>query len=130
MSTQHFKKAVCAFILDFDGKVLTVSRKDNPNDIGLPGGKVDPTDLSDQQALEREVLEETGFTIKTSIPLYTAQEGDYLVTTYLAVIDTTKDYVQPDPKETGIVQMSNINSLLNSSFGEYNKELLKTLNLI
>ena len=130
MSTQHFKKAVCAFILDFDGKVLTVSRKDNPNDIGLPGGKVDPTDLSDQQALEREVLEETGFTIKTSIPLYTAQEGDYLVTTYLAVIDTTKDYVQPDPKETGIVQMSNINSLLNSSFGEYNKELLKTLNLL
>ena len=130
MSTQHFKKAVCAFILDFDGKVLTVSRKDNPNDIGLPGGKVDPTDSSDQQALEREVLEETGFSIKTSIPLYTDLEGAYSVTTYLAVIDTTKDYVQPDPKETGIVQMSNINSLLNSSFGEYNKELLKTLNLI
>ena len=130
MKTQQLKKAVCAFILNLDGKVLTVSRKDDPNNIGLPGGKVDKTDLSEQQALEREVLEETGFTVKVSISLYTAIEGAYSVTTYLAVIDKTKEYVQPDPKETGIVQMSDISSLLTSSFAEYNKELLKTLNLI
>ena len=40
---------------------LAVSRKNNPNDWGLPGGKVDPDETS-QQAIRREVMEETGIT--------------------------------------------------------------------
>lgn len=129
------KEAVCAFILDFDGKVLTVSRKNDPNDIGLPGGKVDldskgnPIE-SKEQALKREVLEETGFHINVSVPLYSAKEGKYQVTTYLAVIDTTKTYRPPSSKETGIVRMQPLSSLLTSTFKDYNVELLKILKLI
>jgi len=45
-----------------DGLILAVSRKNNPNDFGLPGGKVDPGETSDQ-ALVREILEETGLEV-------------------------------------------------------------------
>lgn len=45
-----------------NGLILAVSRKNNPNDFGLPGGKVDPGETSDQ-ALIREILEETGLEV-------------------------------------------------------------------
>jgi 8-oxo-dGTP pyrophosphatase MutT (NUDIX family) len=45
-----------------DGLVLAVSRKNNPKDFGLPGGKIDPGETS-EQALIREVKEETGLDV-------------------------------------------------------------------
>jgi 8-oxo-dGTP pyrophosphatase MutT (NUDIX family) len=45
-----------------DGLVLAVSRKNDPNDFGLPGGKIDPGETSDQ-ALARELKEETGLEV-------------------------------------------------------------------
>ncbi len=56
--------AVVATIIK-DGKVLSVSRKTDHNDRGFPGGKVDPGE-TDQEALVREVFEETGLTITRS----------------------------------------------------------------
>lgn len=53
------KLAVCAVIYNDEGKVLGISRRNRPDDMGLPGGKVDPGETPGQ-AVVREVFEETG----------------------------------------------------------------------
>ena len=57
------KEAVQIVILNEKNEVLAVSRKDNHKDFGLPGGKVDPEDFSNVDAIIREVKEETGLDI-------------------------------------------------------------------
>lgn len=122
-------RAVCALIFDIDGKILTVSRKDNPNDIGLPGGKVDEGE-SLEDAIKREVLEETGFTVSVLAPVYSGIEGNYKVTTFICVINKGITYKVPSQKETGIVSMESYKKLLYGSFRKYNTKLLKAINLI
>lgn len=55
-------RSVVALIQNQDGRFLAVSRPNRPNDLGLPGGKIDPGELP-EEAIVREVLEETGLTI-------------------------------------------------------------------
>lgn len=72
------KYAVVAVIWNNEGKILAVSRKDNPDDFGLPGGKADPIPTEDgstvyedpMTALRREVREETGLEIKRARYVY------------------------------------------------------------
>lgn len=54
--------AVCFYLRNEFGKYLAVSRKDNHNDFGSPGGKVDNGETP-EQAVVREVLEETGVVV-------------------------------------------------------------------
>jgi mutator protein MutT len=60
------KHTVTAIILNDENEVLAVSRKDDHEDFGLPGGKVDDTDLTLEDAIVREVKEETGLDIEKS----------------------------------------------------------------
>lgn len=73
--------AVCGLFV-VDGKVLSVSRKDNPNDLGLPGGKIDEGETP-EEALEREVLEETGLVVESYDELVTLTCCGKPVTTYV-----------------------------------------------
>lgn len=52
--------SVCVVIRNNEGKVLAVTRKDDHNDWGFPGGKIDPEDATPEDAIRREVKEETG----------------------------------------------------------------------
>ena len=55
-------KKVSTVLLFNQGQILAVSRKDDPNDFGLPGGKLDPGETFTAGAI-REVREETGLHI-------------------------------------------------------------------
>lgn len=66
------KEAVVALIIK-DGLILAISRRHNRSKFGLIGGKVD-SDESREQALIREVKEETGVHVILSEHIFTRVE--------------------------------------------------------
>lgn len=123
---KYVKTGVCALIYQgtiFDSPVLCVSRKDNHNDFGLPGGKCDPTDYSCFEAMVRETYEETGLTVINANPFFFREEdGDFVGMTFL-VTEYSGEIHKTSEKETGIVKWSNFEELKKGSFGKYNRML-------
>lgn len=121
------KKAVCALIFNSDGDVLSVSRKDDFNDFGLPGGKVE-CDETYEQALVRECMEETGLKIYVSPVYYEEVCGDYIVRTYICTC-VNFNSTQFNTDESGIVKFNQPSVLIKGSFGEYNNKLFNYFNV-
>lgn len=117
------RQAACAVILSSDGYVLSISRKEDPSDIGLPGGKLEPEETF-EEACTREVEEETGIRIGAMIKIYEgvceSPSGEpFLTACFLA----TKYNSGTIPKEgEGHVAWVTWNDLLNPSmtFSNYN----------
>lgn len=122
------KEAVCALIEE-GGQYLAVSRKDNPNDFGLIGGKVDPGE-SPEEALRREATEEAGILLKKFFLVFEdicgpGKDGkSYFVKTY-KVIDWEDLGTGTD--ESGVVAWVTKEKLISGSFGEYNRSLFRKL---
>lgn len=78
----HPAAAVC-LLEDDQGRVLSVSRGYNLNDLGLPGGKVEAGETPVVGAL-RELWEETGLTARPEdcTFLYKQKVGRYMVWTF------------------------------------------------
>lgn len=114
-----------------NGRILSVSRKTNPEDLGLPGGKVDPGQTP-EQALAAEVQQETGL----------------IVTAYRVVFEDNDRVEGSTPKpcrtyeilawtgriqteETGVVAWVKPGDLLTPkcSFRDYNRKLFENLNI-
>lgn len=118
------KLAVTALIYNEHGDILAVSRKTDPNDFGLPGGKVDPGE-SMEASLIREVKEETGLDVTFCKPYFTREDGEYIATTFLCnyrgEINTT---------EAGLVKWTNFEEIKKGTFGAYNTLLEIHLNTV
>jgi len=109
--------------------ILAVSRKNNPNDFGLPGGKLDPGETP-EEALCREVLEETGLKVKDFKVAFEDQDrvegGEsrpcraYLVESWEGELET---------REAGVVRWVEPSVITDptTSFHEYNIRLFTHL---
>lgn len=122
--------AAVFFLQNEQGKILAVSRKDNSNDFGLPGGKVDPGETSLQAAI-RELAEETGLHVTPEHVSYLYERNNHM--NNKSVVCFTTDVVnlsgQISLTETGIVEWVEPSVLVSGSFGPYNKALFDKLGI-
>jgi 8-oxo-dGTP pyrophosphatase MutT (NUDIX family) len=117
-------EAACVLAIE-NGKVLAVSRKNDPTAFGLPGGKVEPGDTTRKTA-RLELLQETGYDIAEEdlMLIYVGKSDDkYTCYTYLANCSLSERHPVSED-ETGIVEWITPNILINGPFGKYNRQML------
>lgn len=96
------KVAVGAVVFK-DGRILLVRRGQPPSEDlwAIPGGSVEIGETL-QQAVEREILEETGIKIRAGEPVFTfdaiERDGTGKVRFHYVIVDLTADYVSGNPK--------------------------------
>jgi 8-oxo-dGTP pyrophosphatase MutT (NUDIX family) len=127
------KQAVVALIIK-NGLILGITRRNDKTKYGLIGGKVDP-DETLEQALYREVKEETGIKVNSCVEIYKRIEvgdgptgEDYHSTCFYAT-DWSGD---PTNSEEGNVAWLTVEEICSTkaAFGDYNTktfEVFKTM---
>lgn len=111
-------------------KVLSVSRKDNHNLLGLPGGKAEEEETL-IQGLVREVREEVGIELDPTKLMFLFQDwdGDYDTLTYVydgVVKDLPKlPFVNKEGAKVEYVTPEQLTNPSSSPFSEYNLKMFK-----
>jgi 8-oxo-dGTP diphosphatase len=110
-----------------DGLILSVPRRNNPNDFGLPGGKVEEGE-SEVDAAARELFDETGLVAFNLVEVFRSNvvESGEEACTYTCAY-TGKITSQPGEPECS---WQTPEVIIRGTFGEYNKNLFKKVGII
>lgn len=120
------KVAALALVFNSNNEVLAVSRRDNPNDLGFPGGKPEPKDGNNLTiTVVREVKEETGLDVRVVGEVWSGNDGNgFECITYLCVQLDHNQIITPGSGETGRVCWATRDQLIDkSTYGSYNARI-------
>lgn len=129
------KQAVCSLIINDEGLILAAARKDNPNIFGLPGGKVEDTDLTLDNAAKRELVEETGLRGEGGFLVYSAvcfgdDNNHYMTHTFMWHTFSFTSKLSQQEGEGRVCWVSPDVMCKKEGFGSFNFCLFKHLNII
>jgi ADP-ribose pyrophosphatase YjhB (NUDIX family) len=117
-------KSAQVILINPEGYVLGVSRKDDHNDFGLVGGRMDPEDNDDPKITAiRETKEETGLDITNLRLIFAIHKDGFMGYTYLADYSGVIEHDEPH-----VVKWQPMEVLVNGRFGKYNKLVSESLN--
>jgi ADP-ribose pyrophosphatase YjhB (NUDIX family) len=110
-------------LINPEGFILGVSRKDDHNDFGLIGGKMDLQDNNDPILTAiRETREETGLEIGDLRLIFAIHKEGFMGYTYLADYSGEINHNEPH-----VVKWVAMERLVLGSFGKYNKMVSESL---
>ena len=117
------KMSACVVLINDDGLILGVSRKNNHEDFGLVGGAMDVQDNGDPiNTAIRECKEETGLDIHDLKMVFSIHKGGNMGFTYLAKYSGVINHNEPH-----VVRWLPFKTLFNGSFGRYNQLVAESL---
>ena len=116
-------------LINDEGFVCLVSRKDDHSDFGLVGGSLEKGETPEEAAI-RETLEETGLKISNLTLIFAMHRKNNMGHTYLA--DYTGEISYDKEKEPHIVKWGSMKEAMKGSFTYWNKlvnESLKSMGI-